>query len=751
MLRRTSVLLLTALTSIAARAQYVTLTGTLQSAGGAPLASGELAFTPTQWMYIAGTGVVVDSTVNCATSPAGGVVGIANPQGTPSAIAQGGGTLPAGLYYVEYAWHDAVGHITGASPEQQVQLSAAGSLLVQPPQSGMPTAAAGMDIYIGTASGGETLQGTTMGTASYVQSSTLVAGGAAPGANTTQCRVVANDAGWPTGGGYTVSVSEASGNTLPGYPMTWRILGAGMTVDLSGGLPLYDGQVYFPAPILATPPNGATQSISGGLVIFGNQPVLTASTAQISRGTPGALSVPWGFSPGWTFGGAPVSSYQSYSVPPAAPNLLQSQMQIQTKFSYTSDLPPDFPGAPGASFPAVYSEVETSGGSNIEPSAIAGFCVNGGSQDCVGVSGRMLVKEGPGSTTSGLRDAFGVHGDGYNLNTQAAGYRGGVEATVYQNVAGTQPGDFPPPAAPGAAVALHVNSISTGSRAFALIAGDAASEGSYGAWNFEVCDNSTWNGANGAPANGLAGTVCWNGGDWDSAKYPQIGMKMGNAGFAHLLFSYGDAIFRSHTGVFHLWNDGTTTAGAGIDIAPSAGHPAFVNFQDGGGYVRGTIFLDAAHSTFTINDWHSNTAGGVGVDTYINPNGGFAHVASNTPFSTSDNSDKVVNSAWVKALLATSSASLQHLAITSGICTATGGSYNTCTMGAQNWPVAFADATYAVSCSGLSPSNGSGSSGSVAGNIFNVVKSATGITISLQSATSAGFSYGEIDCIAQHN
>lgn len=95
---------------------------------------------------------------------------------------------------------------------------------------------------------------------------------------------------------------------------------------------------------------------------------------------------------------------------------------------------------------------------------------------------------------------------------------------------------------------------------------------------------------------------------------------------------------------------------------------------------------------------------------------------------------------------------MQNLIITTGICTATGASYNICTNAAPtNWPSTFADTNYSVNCTGITPGNGSGPSGSIAGSVYNVAKTATGITPSLQTLTSSGFSYAEIDCIGKHN
>jgi hypothetical protein len=54
--------------------------------------------------------------------------------------------------------------------------------------------AMGMRVYIGTTSGGETLQGSTIGAASYLQTVALVTGAAFPTTNSTICKLIANDA-----------------------------------------------------------------------------------------------------------------------------------------------------------------------------------------------------------------------------------------------------------------------------------------------------------------------------------------------------------------------------------------------------------------------------------------------------------------------------------------------------------------------------------------------------------------------------
>lgn len=260
--------LLLLLAPLGALCQYVTVVGNIQAANGLPAANNVINFTPSQWFFVAGTGVVVNTTTNCATSIDGSVVGLPNPLEATIVTAGFLGTLPAGNYYVEYAWYVGAA-LTLPSPEVQVQQQMGGSLTVQAPASGKPAGATGMVVYIGASSGAETRQGTTTGLAPWVQQVPLVSGVAPATINNTVCQQVANDAGWPVGTGYNVSLVDPSGNTIPGYPMLWQLLGAGSTINLSTGLPYYHGVVTFPSPILASPQNHTPQSISGPLNLGG--------------------------------------------------------------------------------------------------------------------------------------------------------------------------------------------------------------------------------------------------------------------------------------------------------------------------------------------------------------------------------------------------------------------------------------------------------------------------------------------------
>ena len=284
----------------------VTLTGTLRGANGIPSSNYVMTMAPSQQGYIAGCGVNLPTNLTCATSTDGSVVSIPNPL-TPSVnTTSGGGSLPNGVYYTVYEWYDAAGHVTLASPETRTTLSVTESLVVNPPASGLPSTAVGMDVFIGTSSGGETLQGQTTGTASFVQSTPLTTGAPPSTTNTTTCKVTANDSIWPVGTGYNVNLVDSQGNPVPQYPMQWQLLGAGSTYNLSNGLPYYHGVVFYPVPILSQPPNHGQQSISGPLNMTGYN-LVNIGYLGVGTATPGwPLDVEGGlanFGSGFILGG----------------------------------------------------------------------------------------------------------------------------------------------------------------------------------------------------------------------------------------------------------------------------------------------------------------------------------------------------------------------------------------------------------------------------------------------------------------
>ncbi len=247
-------------------APYVNLQGTLTNASGLPAQNATLTFRPNTIFFVAGTSTIVTSS-QCATDANGQVVGIGNPVSGARVSPQYSGVVPPGNYYIEFTWYDQLGNQTLPSPEVAVQLTAAGEINILPPVGSGPPQAVGMDVYIGTTPGGETYQGqTTSLTAQYTQSTTPTTTGATvPVRNNTPCRVIANDAAWPTGTGYNVSLVDASGNTLFQYPQMWQFLGPGSTYNLSNGIPYYNGQVTYPVPVLTQPTNHNMQAVNGPL------------------------------------------------------------------------------------------------------------------------------------------------------------------------------------------------------------------------------------------------------------------------------------------------------------------------------------------------------------------------------------------------------------------------------------------------------------------------------------------------------
>jgi hypothetical protein len=144
-------------------------------------------------------------------------------------------------------------------------------------------------VYIGTASGAETLQGSfTSGT--FQQSAPLAAGSALPASNSTVCSLHFNDEGIPYVG-YKVALTTTTGQFYPGFPQKWRLNGgANGNINVSSGLPVWDGSVVYPTPILSTPLNHGLQSISGPLDLGGYAiqnlgPIILPSNLSVPVGT----------------------------------------------------------------------------------------------------------------------------------------------------------------------------------------------------------------------------------------------------------------------------------------------------------------------------------------------------------------------------------------------------------------------------------------------------------------------------------
>jgi hypothetical protein len=248
-----------------------TVTGTLQGPSGLPVKNGTLTFNLQQAGLIAGSGSVVPTTASCYTSTDGSVVGVPNPLTLPvTSITYGSGTMAAGVYFVVYTFYDNAGNRTLPSPELEVQLTSTGSLIVSPPVT-FPAKAAGITVFVSTASGAETGQGNTVGpTEVFNQNETPVnTATALPAANSMPCNIAFNDTIIPYSG-YNVSLLSSGGNAYPGWPQAWQLNGGlNGIVNISNGAPLWNGTVIYPQPILSQPLNHGPQSISGLLDMSG--------------------------------------------------------------------------------------------------------------------------------------------------------------------------------------------------------------------------------------------------------------------------------------------------------------------------------------------------------------------------------------------------------------------------------------------------------------------------------------------------
>jgi hypothetical protein len=249
-----------------------TVTGQITTATSGPIINGTLTLTPTQAFVVTGTATVVSSAVACYTDASGNVVGEPNPLVAPVVTPNtGSGTLTAGTYFTRFAYQDATG-ATFYSFETTTILTSTGSLIVTAPVK-QPATATGYKVFISTSSNTETLQGTVTGTpgtwANYTQSVPLVAGSALPVSNTTACKPYFSDEGIP-GFSYLVGLSNSSGSNISGFPQRWRLFGGSAgTVNLSLGMPISDGVVIYPQPIVTTPAFNSLQSIAGPISLNG--------------------------------------------------------------------------------------------------------------------------------------------------------------------------------------------------------------------------------------------------------------------------------------------------------------------------------------------------------------------------------------------------------------------------------------------------------------------------------------------------
>ena len=250
-----------------------TLTGQIQNSAGQQVANGTLQFKLSQNGNLCGVATLVTSPVFCYTDAQGNVVGEPNPLVTPAASSNlASGTLPAATYFFRITIEDSSGQ-TAASPEGALVLASIGTLIITAPAK-QPSSATGYCAYISSATNSETFQGCVTGTpgswANFSQSTPLGNGASYPVSNSTVCTLHFNDEIQPAFTGYQVSLTNALGLPVPGYPQTWYLSGGpNGTMNLSSGLPQFGGIVIYPVPIIANPVQSAQQSINGPLSLNG--------------------------------------------------------------------------------------------------------------------------------------------------------------------------------------------------------------------------------------------------------------------------------------------------------------------------------------------------------------------------------------------------------------------------------------------------------------------------------------------------
>ncbi len=263
-----------------------TVAGTIATAGGGAIANGTVSFALSQLAVSPGNFLAAPQTVNCWTARNGGVVGLPGDAAVAAPVLSsnlGAGTLPNATYFLRYTWSNTSGE-SEPSSERALALGGVGTLILGAPAS-VPPAATLLKVYIGTTSGGETLQGSVVVTGgvlagNYSQSAglttgqsipnSLTSGAALPSSNTSACSLAFNDSLLPTYTGYQMNVVNVNGAKIPGFPVKVYLSGGPSgTINVSQGIPVFSGTVVYPSPIVAIPAANSAQSINGPLSLNG--------------------------------------------------------------------------------------------------------------------------------------------------------------------------------------------------------------------------------------------------------------------------------------------------------------------------------------------------------------------------------------------------------------------------------------------------------------------------------------------------
>lgn len=119
------------------------------------------------------------------------------------------------------------------------------------------------------------------------------------------------------------------------------------------------------------------------------------------------------------------------------------------------------------------------------------------------------------------------------------------------------------------------------------------------------------------------------------------------------------------------------------------------------------------------------------------------------------NPASITTDAQGRVTSATSGPVFQEMRITTGICTTPAGSpaWGACSMTTPNWTTAFADTSYAATCTVIDPGTFSGSGDQPVAILYIASKTTTYMTLDLQNGDTNGATANtpaEIDCIGIH-
>jgi hypothetical protein len=287
------------------------INGTIATSTGATLADSTLTFTLSQPALVSGTATMAAATTNCYTSLNGNVVGVADPLVAPVLTTNtASGTLPAGTYFVKITYVSLSGQSL-PSPQGVAILSTQGTINVNSPLI-HPSSATGYNVYIGTSTGSETLQGSVTDWKQYQKSIPLITGAAQPGINSSACNLYFSGELIPNGTYYKVDLIDRSGSEIAGYPQTWCTYGgAGGTINVSQGAPTGNcntNGVFYPTPIFANPRANTELSVNRPLSL-GSYPL----TAGAVNGVINAAAYP-----GVDIGDKVNAAYAAASLPGSA-------------------------------------------------------------------------------------------------------------------------------------------------------------------------------------------------------------------------------------------------------------------------------------------------------------------------------------------------------------------------------------------------------------------------------------------------